>query len=36
MPSVEELMDEVRARKAASPSYIGTATILRHRDADRK
>ena len=35
-PSVEELMAEVRARKAANPAYIGTETILRHRDADRR
>lgn len=35
-PSVEELMAEVRAEKEADPVYIGTETILRHRDADRK
>ena len=35
-PSVDELMEEVRARKAADPAYIGTEAILRARDADRR
>ena len=35
-PSVDEWLEEVRAHKAANPVYIGTETILRHRDADRK
>ena len=35
-PSIDELLDEVRARKAADPAYIGVENILRARDADRK
>lgn len=35
-PSTEELMNEVRARKAADPAYIGVEKILRARDADRR
>ena len=35
-PSVDELMEEVRARKAADPAYIGTEAILRARDAERR
>ncbi|MYI82284.1 MAG: hypothetical protein F4056_02895 [Chloroflexi bacterium] len=35
-PSIDEWLEEVRARKAADPAYIGADTILRHRDADRK
>ena len=35
-PSIDEWLEEVRARKAEDPVYIGTETILRHRDADRK
>ena len=35
-PAIDELLDEVRARKAADPAYIGVESILRARDADRK
>ena len=35
-PSIDDLLDEVRARKAADPAYIGAENILRARDADRK
>ena len=35
-PSIDEWLEEVRARKAADPAYIGVESILRHRDADRK
>ena len=33
-PSAEELMDEVRSRKAADPAYISAETILRYKDAE--
>lgn len=35
-PSNADLMDEVRARKAADPADISAETILRHKDADKK
>ena len=35
-PSIEDLMDEVRARKSADPAYIGVESILQARDADRR
>ena len=35
-PAIDELLDEVRARKVADPAYIGVESILRARDADRK
>ena len=35
-PSIDELLDEVRARKAADSAYIGVESILWARDADRK
>ena len=35
-PSIEDLMEEVRARKAADPAYIGVEKILDARDADRR
>ena len=35
-PSNHDLMEQVRARKASDPAYIGTENILRARDADRR
>lgn len=35
-PSVDELMQRVRERKAATGSRLSSADILRHRDADRR
>ena len=35
-PSIDEWLEEVRAHKAAMQSRVTAASILRHRDADRK
>lgn len=35
-PSVDELMERVRERKAATGSRLASNDIVRHRDADRR
>lgn len=35
-PSIDELMERVRDRKAATGSRLPSADIVRHRDADRR
>lgn len=35
-PTVDELLERVRARKAATGTRLGAEDILAHRDADRR
>ncbi|MCA1676471.1 MAG: hypothetical protein LC799_31295 [Actinobacteria bacterium] len=35
-PSVEQLLDRVRERKAATSTHLSVKEILEHRDADRQ
>ena len=35
-PSVEQLLDRIRERKAATSTRLSIAEILEHRDADRR